>query len=107
MPLGLLPIALVAPNGSPESGATVTLTSLAASPCPLGDAYNLPPTDVTGVTMTSVPYGSYSYTVTQGNTAVAYTSVTIVVGPDSVQVQSINAGPWVTYYLPSLVTVAG
>jgi len=107
VPLGLLPIALITPDGSPEAGATVTLTSLATSPCPLGDHYNLPPTDVTGVTMTSVPYGTYSYTVTQGGTAVAHTAVTIVVGADSVQRQSVTAGPWVTYYLPSLVTVVG
>ena len=81
----------------------MTLTSLT---CPGADAYNLPATDATGVTMTSVPYGSYSYTVTQGNTAVAHTSVTLIVGANSVQVQSTVNGPWVTYYLPAIVPVA-
>ncbi len=87
----------------PVSGAVVTLTSKS---CPGADAYNLPVTDATGVTMTSVPYGSYSYTVTQGNTAVAHTSVTLTIGANSVQVQSTVNGPWVTYYLPSIVPVA-
>ena len=104
VPLGLLPLQLIGPTGAPLSGATVTLTSLT---CPGSDSYNLPATDATGVTMTSVPYGSYSYTVTVGASAVAFTSVTIIVGANSIQVQSVTNGPFVTYYLPGTVAVAG
>ncbi|HEY5108134.1 MAG TPA: hypothetical protein VII96_00840 [Acidimicrobiales bacterium] len=103
VPLGLLNLQLIGSTGAPVSGATVTITSMT---CPGSDAYNLPVTDATGATMTSVPYGSYSYTVTQGSTAVAHTAVTLQVGANSVQVQTTSGGPWATVYLPGLVPVA-
>ena len=56
--------------------------------------------------MTSVPYGSYSYTVTMGGVAMAHTTVTLAVGANSVQIQSVANGPSTTYYLPSPVPVA-
>ncbi len=100
VPLGLLPLQLVNPSGVPVSGATITLTSTA---CGGADSYNLPVTDPTGETSASVPYGSYSYTVTQGGTAVAHTAVTIVVGASTVQVTT--SGSTVTDYLPGLAQV--
>jgi len=104
VPLGLLPLTLQASNGAPVVGATITLTSLS---CPGADAYNLPATDATGATSNSIPYGSYSYTVTVGGTATAHTAVTLVVGANSVKEQATNGGSFVTYYLPSSVPVAG
>ena len=104
VPLGLLPLTLVASNGTPVAGAVITLTSTS---CPGADAYNLPATDATGATATSVPYGSYSYTVTVGGTATAHTAVTLIVGANSIQEQTTNLGPWSTYFLPSTVPVAG
>jgi len=104
VPLGLLPLALVASNGTPVAGAVITLTSLS---CPGADAYNLPVTDATGATTTSVPYGSYSYTVTVGGTATAHTAVTLIVGANSIREQATNGGAWSTYYLPSTVPVPG
>lgn len=100
IPLGLLPLQLVGPTGTPVAGATVTLTSTA---CGAADAYNMPVTDATGVTMASVPYGTYSYTVTQGSNAVAHTSVAITIGAATVVVAS--GGTSVTDYLPGLVQV--
>ncbi len=102
VPLGLLPLQLIGTTGAPLSGATVTITSLSCLP----DSYDLPASDATGLTMASVPYGSYSYTVTVGTSAVAYTSVTITVGANSIQVQSTASGTPVTYYLPSVIPVS-
>jgi hypothetical protein len=100
IPLGLLPVELVNASGVPVSGATVTLTSTS---CPGADSYNMPVTDAQGLTQTSVPYGSYSYTVTIGGVAKAHTDVTMTVGAISVQYTS----PALTqlYYLPGLVLV--
>lgn len=107
VPLGLMPLTLVASNGSPVVGAVITLTSITSLSCPATDAYNLPITDATGATATSVPYGSYSYTVTVGGTATAHTAVTLIVGANSVQEQATNGGLFSTYFLPSTVPVAG
>jgi hypothetical protein len=103
VPLGLVPLQLVNPSGAPVSGATITLTTIASLACPNTDAYNMPATDATGVTMASVPYGTYSYTVTQGSTAVAHTAVTINVGASTIQVA--GSGPTVSNYLPELSQV--
>ena len=101
VPLGLLPLQLVDSTGAPVAGATITLTTPS---CPGGaDAYNMPVTDATGTTVTSVPYGSYTYTVTVGGSATAHTSVTITVGIDPVQVTA--GGPAVTTYLPDVSQV--
>jgi hypothetical protein len=100
VPLGLVPLELVNSSGAPVSGATITLTSTA---CGGADAYNMPVTDATGATMASVPYGSYSYTVTQGNAATAHTTVTIAVGASTI---AVTTGSSVTTdYLPGLATV--
>ncbi len=105
VPLGLLPLQLIGTTGAPVSGGIVTLTS---PPCGTSTSasYNMPVSDATGLTMASVPYGTYSYTDTIGSSAVAHTAVTIIVGANSVQVQSTSSGPWVTYYLPTIVPVA-
>ena len=101
VPLGLLPIQLVDSTGAPVAGATITLTTPS---CPTGaDAYNMPVTDATGTTVTSVPYGTYTYTVTVGGSATAHTSVTITVGINTVQVAA--GGPVVTTYLPGVSQV--
>ena len=100
VPLGLVPLQLVDSTGAPVAGATITLTTPS---CPSGaDAYNLPVTDATGTTVTSVPYGTYTYTVTVGGSATAHTSVTITVGINTVQVAG---GPNVTTYLPGVSQV--
>ena len=49
-------------------------------------------TDATGMTVTSVPYGTYTYTVTIGGSATAHTSVTITVGINTVQVAAGGSG---------------
>ena len=103
IPLGLLPLQLIGTTGAPVSGGVITLTSQS---CPGADSYNMPVSDATGITMASVPYGTYSYTDTIGGSAVAHTAVTIIVGANSIQVRSTTAGPWITYYLPSIVPVA-
>jgi hypothetical protein len=103
VPLGLLPLQLFTPAGVPVSGATITLTSTS---CPGADSYNMPVSDATGLTAASVPYGSYSYTVTKGGTAVAHTAVTMNVGANSVLIQYVANGPWVTSYLPNAVPVS-
>ncbi|HVC67864.1 MAG TPA: carboxypeptidase-like regulatory domain-containing protein [Acidimicrobiales bacterium] len=101
VPLGLLPIQLVDSTGAPVPGATITLTTQS---CPSGnDAYNLPVTDATGTTLTSVPYGTYTYTVTVGGSATAHTSVTITVGASSVQVA--DGASTVTTSLPGVSQV--
>ena len=100
VPLQLLPLELVNGSGAPVSGVTVTLTS---NSCPGSDSYNMQPTDATGVTMDSVPYGTYSYTVTKGTTAVAHTNIAITVGQNSIQVAT--GTHTVTDYLPGTAQV--
>ena len=105
IPLGVLPLSLVNSNGLPVIGATVTLT---ATSCGIdGDTYNMPITDATGTTAISVPYGTYSYSVTEGATAVAPTNLSLSVGPSTVTITNSAtpaAAPAITY-LPSLVQV--
>ena len=101
VPLGLVPLELVNSSGAPVSGATITLTSTVCGGS--ADFYNLPLTDATGVTMASVPYGTYSYTVTQGSSAVAHTAVTLTIGASTIQVAT--GGSTVTNYLPALTQV--
>jgi Tfp pilus assembly protein PilV len=94
IPLGLLPIKLVNPStGAPVSGATVVVTSTQCSP----DKYTVPITDPLGLSATSLPYGSYSYSV--NGTAVG----SITVGANSV---SVTAGAYsATTVLPGPVAV--
>ena len=61
-PLGLLPLSLTNSTGAPANNGTVTLTDTTCGAS--GTTYNMPLTDATGNTMTSVPYGTYSYSVT-------------------------------------------
>jgi len=103
IPLGLLPLQLVNSSGTPVSGASVTITSTTCGSA-FADAYNMPVTDGYGLSVISVPYGSYSYTVTIGGSSTAHTTVNLVVGPSSV-VESISGNP-TTYYLPNPVPVA-
>ena len=105
VPLGLLPLKLVFANGAPAVGATVTLT---ATSCGVpGDTYNMPVTDATGVSTTSVPYGTYTYSVTVGGVAVAPTNLSVNVGPNTVKVTNSNnqSNAVVTTFLPSQVQV--
>jgi hypothetical protein len=100
VPLGLLPIELVSVSGTPVVGATITLTSVG---CPIVDTYNLPVTDGEGYTNASVPYGTYSYSVTSGSASVAHTNVTLTVGVNSVQ--SSTGGVTLNSYLPAPLQV--
>ena len=102
VPLGLLSLQLVGPTGAPVSGAAITLTS--TTNCGYGnDFYVLPVSDGYGDSVISVPYGTYSYTVTAGGISTAYTSVNLVVGPSTVT-ETVNGNP-TTYYLPTPVPV--
>ncbi len=104
IPLGLLPLQVVSASGAPISGATVTLTSTL---CPT-DSYTLPVTDAFGNSRTSVPFGTYSYTVTSGTTVTPATGITITVNPSAVVVTNTVTGPsgGVTTYLPGPVQVS-
>jgi hypothetical protein len=102
IPLGLLALQLVNASGAPVSGASITLTSTTCGPS-YADAYNMPVTDGYGLSIISVPYGSYSYTVTIGTSSTAHTTINLAVGSSSV-VDSVNGSP-TTYYLPTPVQV--
>jgi Tfp pilus assembly protein PilV len=103
VPLGLLALQLVNNSGAPVSGATLTLTSTTCGTA-YADAYTMPVTDGYGLSVTSVPYGSYSYTVTVNGTSAAHTAVNLTVGPSAVT-ESVN-GVTTTTYLPNSVQVA-
>jgi hypothetical protein len=90
----------VSASGTPVVGATITLTSVG---CPIVDTYNLPVTDGEGYTNASVPYGTYSYSVTSGSASVAHTNVTLTVGVNSVQ--SSTGGVTLNSYLPAPLQV--
>ena len=63
VPVGFLPLDIVTTaTKAPVVGATVKLTSTTAN-CG-ADTYTMPVTDAYGLTQTSVPFGTYSYTVT-------------------------------------------
>jgi Tfp pilus assembly protein PilV len=94
IPLGLIPLQVVGPTGSPVAGATITLTAATPS-CP-ADTYTLPATDPSGLSQTSVPYGSYAYTITAGATSVT--------GTIQVNTNSVAIGGTTTY-LPTPVEV--
>lgn len=98
VPLALLPIQLLNSTGAPVSGATITLTSTSCAGA--SDSYNLPVTDGDGMTMTSVPYGSYSYTVTVGSVATAHTTVNVTLGTNSI---AVTGGIASIYYPPQTV----
>ncbi len=94
VPLGLLPLEVVNPiAGSPVSGATVTLSTTQCSSSP--DTYTLPTTDAQGLSRTSVPYGTYTYSV--NGTAVAGTTITV-----KSNLVDVNTTP---IYLPGPIAV--
>jgi len=103
VPLGLLALRLVNANGTPAVGATLTLqaTSCAAP----YDTYNMPVTDATGTSINSVPYGTYTYSVTIGGVVVAPTNLSLLVGPTSVTVTNSISGGTTTQALPGVVQV--
>ncbi len=102
-PLGLLPLSLTNSTGAPAANGTVTLTDTTCGAG--GPTYNMPLTDATGDTMTSVPYGTYSYSVTVGSIAVAPTNLTLTVGPSTVSVTNSLTGTTTVDYLPAPVQV--
>jgi type II secretory pathway pseudopilin PulG len=105
VPLGLLPLRLVNSSGAPVTSATVTLTDTSCGAG--GTIYNMPVTDATGSTATSVPYGTYSYSVTVGSVAVAPTNLSLTVGPNTVDILNslTPTVPAIVNYLPGLVQV--
>jgi hypothetical protein len=116
VPLGLLPLRLTNSNGASVTGATVTLTDTTCGAS--GSIYNMPLTDATGTTMTSVPYGTYSYSVTEGGVTVAPTNLTLTVGgpypiggivssvgPGQVAVTNSTTKVSTITYLPAVVQV--
>ena len=104
VPLGLLPLQLVYSAAGPIApGASMTLTDWTCGSA--GTIYNLPVTDATGVTMTSVPYGTYKYSVTVGGTAITPTQTTLTVGPNSITVTGGLSTGTVTDFLPGVVEV--
>jgi Tfp pilus assembly protein PilV len=101
IPLGLLPLQVVNPTtGAPVSGATVTLTATTCGGSN-GDHYSLPVTDAYGLTQTSVPYGTYSYTVTSRAGVTTTPSTTLFVDTGDI-VQSTSSTP---VYLPGPAVV--
>ncbi len=103
IPLNLLPLQVVTPAGVPVSGATVKLTAATAG-CP-ADTYTLPVTDAYGYTQTSIPYGTYSYTVTKGGVTTSPAGVTLVAKTSSAVSKFLNATLVSTTYLPQPVVV--
>jgi len=103
IPLGLLSLQLVNTSGAPVSGASITLTSTTCGSA-YADAYNMPVTDGYGQSAISVPFGSYSYSVTQNGSSTAHTTVNLTVGSSAV-VESVN-GASTTTYLPQTVQVS-
>lgn len=99
VPLALLPLRVVNSFGVPLSGATVTLTAT-TSGC-AGDSYTMPVTDSNGVTQTSVPYGTYSYTVTSSTGTKTSPSASLQLNSAS----SVTVGSGSPQYLPGPVTV--
>jgi len=85
-------------SGAAEVGATLTLTSTAASPC-AANLYPLQSPGLDGLSRTEVPFGSYTLTVT--NTAGRVASTTVAVGAGTATVGSTTAT------LPSLAPVTG
>jgi hypothetical protein len=116
VPLDLLPLQVTDSSGVPLSGATVTLTSTS---CSTADKYTLPATDAYGMTRIAVPFGTYTYTVTNSLGLVTQPTVTIggVTSPsvtlslttaNFVGVLTKNSGgttTTVTTYLPGPITV--
>lgn len=103
LPVGLLPLQVVSHTLVPVGGATVKLTATTLG-CG-GDHYTLPVTDANGTTRTSVPYGTYSYSVTvNGVTTSPSPTVTLKVDTSTVTTTNGVQGP--TNYLPNLVVVA-
>ncbi len=98
VPLGLLPLQVVNPNGSAASGATVRLTS---TQCSGTDSYTLPTTDALGVTQTSIPFGTYSYAVN----GVQVANTTITVASNLVTVTDSSPSSSTSTYLPGPVLV--
>lgn len=106
VPLTLLPIAAVRPNGTPVAGAAVSLTvspTLAAAGCP-SDAFGVPATTSAGLAEVGIPTS-----VPVGGTPMAYT-VTVSAGgqsasaPLAVNATGItNQTTGVTYPYPSPV----
>lgn len=105
VPLGLLPLHLTNSGGASVANATVTLTDTTCGAN--GTIYNMPLTDATGVTMTSVPYGTYSYSVTVGSVTVAPTNLTLTVGPGTISIANSQTptAPSTVSYLPGLAQV--
>jgi Tfp pilus assembly protein PilV len=105
VPLGQLPLQVVSSTGAPVGGATVTLTSTTCGG-PGGDTYVLPVTDADGLTQSSVPFGTYSYTVTSnGVTTSPSGPVTLNVSTNSV-IEYTNGVQGPTTYLPGPVVVS-
>jgi len=98
LPLGMLALSVTNSSGAAEVGATLTLTSTAASPC-AANLYPLQSPGLDGLSRTEVPFGSYTLTVT--NTAGRVASTTVAVGAGTATVGSTTAT------LPSLAPVTG
>ncbi len=117
LPMGLLPIEATNSNGTPISGATISIadasctSSTELTPLSSGNfpalsnppanpsnptSYSMPNSGADGLSRIAVIYGTYVVTVTSGST---YASTTITVNPTSVVVGST------TYYMPAFVPI--
>ena len=103
VPLSLLPLKLVTTAGVPVSGATIKIK--AVTPTCLSDTYTLPVTDAYGLTQTSVPYGTYSYTVTSSTGTITSPTTTLNDTTTSKVVSTSASGVATTTYLPGPVVV--
>ncbi len=102
VPLDLLSLQVVGPTGAPLPGATVTLTS---TECSQNDVYTLPTSDAAGMTSSSLPYGSYTYTVSAGGTTYPANGEYLILGGQTVGTQATGQVNPNISYLPSIVQV--
>jgi hypothetical protein len=99
VPMGLVSVQALHTSGTsvglPYAGATLKVTSTAASPCG-ADVYTLQTAGPDGLSRTAVPFGSYTLSVTGTSTV----NVPVVVGGSSV----VASG--VTYLFPASIPVS-
>ena len=84
VPLDLVDMQVLGTTGAPLAGATVTLSSTQCS----GDDYSLPTSDANGITSSSIPYGSYTYTVTARGTTYPANGINLIFAGQTVSSQA-------------------
>jgi hypothetical protein len=103
VPLAVLPIQVNSSAGAPESGYLLTLTATtsgtAGSPC-AADMYTLQPTGPDGLSLTEVPFGTYSLKVAKPSGS-PFITTTVIAAAGAV---TVGITP---YLLPQPAPVVG